>query len=508
MTKNFLSLLPYLLLIQICSSKFDDIAVYLDQVYWDQDYVEGSLKETCATGKYSFVVINHIWMFQNSETHQLNLTGHCDPSSGCTTIGSEIKYCQQQGIKVMLSLEGSSVNYTLTSYDDAQEAFDYLWNNFLGGSSSSRPFGDAILDGIDFYISEATLYLDDLARNLKSHSTDTQKLYLSAAPQCCSPDDFLATTLATGVFDYVWVQFFENYSCEYSEVNTIQFFKAWQQWEISLYGSKSKLFLGLTASQGSGYVPVDLLISEVLPIVKESPNYGGVMLWTRTMIMVLKSAWVTCPVAVLIKVYESMNLSGHCCETICWNNCSCEAYATLNQVKIGCQIWLKGSKFIEDAWSTKGQSIYIVRNKVIKWWIWLIIGVGASLALPLICLCYASLNKYKVEVERNAKQKKILHEIGGNALISMVYGKAKRNKKLGREINEVEIFSFESIVAATNNFSDSYKLGVGGFGPVYKGTLADGQEVAIKRLSKNSRQGLTEFKNEAKLMVKLSILVL
>ncbi|KAI9070949.1 hypothetical protein K1719_047089 [Acacia pycnantha] len=141
---------------------------------------------------------------------------------------------------------------------------------------------------------------------------------------------------------------------------------------------------------------------------------------------------------------------------------------------------------------------------VSRWSIWLIIGVGASLALSLICYsCYASLRKYKAEVERNTKQKKILHEIGGNAMISMVYGKVKRNKKLGRERNEVEIFSFERNMAATNNFSDSYKLGKGGFGPVYKGTLTDGQEVAIKRLSKSSGQGLTEFKNEAKLMAKL-----
>ena len=71
-------------------------------------------------------------------------------------------------------------------------------------------------------------------------------------------------------------------------------------------------------------------------------------------------------------------------------------------------------------------------------------------------------------VDRKTKQKKILHEIGGNAMISMVYGKAKRKKKHGKERNEVEIFSFESIVAATNNFSESNMLGEGGFGPVYK----------------------------------------
>ncbi|XP_057738045.1 cysteine-rich receptor-like protein kinase 10 isoform X3 [Arachis stenosperma] len=55
----------------------------------------------------------------------------------------------------------------------------------------------------------------------------------------------------------------------------------------------------------------------------------------------------------------------------------------------------------------------------------------------------------------------------------------------------------------TNNFSDSCKLGEGGFGPVYKGSLQDGTEVAIKRLSKTSGQGLDEFKNEVIFIAKL-----
>ncbi|XP_061975781.1 G-type lectin S-receptor-like serine/threonine-protein kinase SD1-1 [Populus nigra] len=61
----------------------------------------------------------------------------------------------------------------------------------------------------------------------------------------------------------------------------------------------------------------------------------------------------------------------------------------------------------------------------------------------------------------------------------------------------------DELASATNNFSDSNKLGEGGFGPVYKGTLTDGQEIAVKRLSKNSRQGLEEFKNEVQHIVKL-----
>ncbi|XP_039060298.1 putative receptor-like protein kinase At4g00960 [Hibiscus syriacus] len=62
---------------------------------------------------------------------------------------------------------------------------------------------------------------------------------------------------------------------------------------------------------------------------------------------------------------------------------------------------------------------------------------------------------------------------------------------------------FHAVRAATENFSDANMLGRGGFGPVYKGKLEDGREVAIKRLSVNSGQGTREFKNEVMLLAKL-----
>ncbi|KDO74379.1 hypothetical protein CISIN_1g037478mg, partial [Citrus sinensis] len=61
---------------------------------------------------------------------------------------------------------------------------------------------------------------------------------------------------------------------------------------------------------------------------------------------------------------------------------------------------------------------------------------------------------------------------------------------------ELPLFELATIVSSTNNFSINMKLGQGGFGPVYKGTLVDGQEIAVKRLSKISEQGLKELKNE------------
>ncbi|KAF7012011.1 hypothetical protein CFC21_026251 [Triticum aestivum] len=63
--------------------------------------------------------------------------------------------------------------------------------------------------------------------------------------------------------------------------------------------------------------------------------------------------------------------------------------------------------------------------------------------------------------------------------------------------------TFEDIAAATDSFHDTNILGKGGFGKVYKGTLQDGKEVAIKRLSKGSEQGIEHFRNEAVLIAKL-----
>ncbi|RYQ97579.1 hypothetical protein Ahy_B08g093660 isoform A [Arachis hypogaea] len=68
---------------------------------------------------------------------------------------------------------------------------------------------------------------------------------------------------------------------------------------------------------------------------------------------------------------------------------------------------------------------------------------------------------------------------------------------------EVPFYTYRSIVAATDNFSESNKLGRGGYGPVYKGRFLGGQDIAVKRLSSFSTQGLEEFKNEIVLIAKL-----
>ncbi|KAF3441340.1 hypothetical protein FNV43_RR15254 [Rhamnella rubrinervis] len=274
-----LAFLTSLLLALVVTTNAGGIAIY-----WGQNGNEGTLAETCATNNYDFVIIAFLPTFGNGQTPMINLAGHCDPfTNGCTHLSSDIKSCQAKGIKVLLSIGGGAGSYYLASAEDARQVATYLWNNFLGGSSSSRPLGDAVLDGIDFDIEGGTnQHWDDLARYLSGYSQKGNKVYLSAAPQCPFPDAWVGGALKTGLFDYVWVQFYNNPPCQYSSGNINNLENAWKQWTSDI--PATEIFLGLPAAPaaaGSGFIPVDDLTSKVLPAIKGSNKYGGVMLWSK-----------------------------------------------------------------------------------------------------------------------------------------------------------------------------------------------------------------------------------
>ncbi|PRQ34500.1 putative chitinase [Rosa chinensis] len=259
-------------------------------IYWGQNGNEGTLKQTCATGTYKNVNIAFLNVFGGGQIPQINLAGHCNPvSNGCAAVGPEVTFCQSLGVKVFLSLGGGTGNYSLSSASDAKDVADYLWNSFLGEkgngrdkSTTTRPFGDAVLDGIDFILSVANPYWDDLARYLKAYSNPRRAVYLAAAPQCPFPDAFVGGAISTGLFDYVWVQFYDNPPCQYSSGNTGNILNSWNEWTTSIQAGK--IFLGLPAAPaaaGSGFIPATVLISEILPVIKKSSKYGGVMLWSK-----------------------------------------------------------------------------------------------------------------------------------------------------------------------------------------------------------------------------------
>ncbi|XP_014507461.1 proline-rich receptor-like protein kinase PERK9 isoform X1 [Vigna radiata var. radiata] len=69
--------------------------------------------------------------------------------------------------------------------------------------------------------------------------------------------------------------------------------------------------------------------------------------------------------------------------------------------------------------------------------------------------------------------------------------------------NSRSFFAYEELMKATNNFSTQNLLGEGGFGFVYKGSLPDGREVAVKQLQIEGSQGKREFKAEVEIISRI-----
>ncbi|KAL5736150.1 hypothetical protein ACOSQ2_030938 [Xanthoceras sorbifolium] len=189
------------------------------------------------------------------------------------------------------------------------------------------------------------------------------------------------------------------------------------------------------------------------------------------------------------------------CEKLCLNNCSCKAYATLDirERGSGCLLWSTDLIDIRDL-IEGGEDLYVRvaaselgdiksrrqpnrKKQVIIIVASIILGM---VALVLFWIMYMRKMKLKNEGKTDDN-----HEMDDN-------GEGSRKDDSG-----LTIYDLNTIANATNNFSDENKLGEGGFGLVYKGALIDGQEIAVKRLSKGSGQGLKEFKNEVVLIAKL-----
>ncbi|OEL30083.1 Cysteine-rich receptor-like protein kinase 25 [Dichanthelium oligosanthes] len=116
----------------------------------------------------------------------------------------------------------------------------------------------------------------------------------------------------------------------------------------------------------------------------------------------------------------------------------------------------------------------------------LLLSISVAVALLVLALVAAYLCK------RNRKLRKPMH------IASTGHGDDEDMRS-----SECLLYDLSTLRAATDNFSEENKLGEGGFGPVYKGTLQNGQEIAAKRLSATSQQGQVEMKNEVVLVAKL-----
>ncbi|KAL2327856.1 hypothetical protein Fmac_021283 [Flemingia macrophylla] len=173
------------------------------------------------------------------------------------------------------------------------------------------------------------------------------------------------------------------------------------------------------------------------------------------------------------------------CKAKCLENCSCTAYSSLDiRDGSGCIIWFGALLDLREA-SLPGQDLYIrmvpsqTEHKKV-----------AAVIIPAILLPFVIIFIFTYIYWRKRRLREKSSE-------------SKEKKDDCEGDLELPFFDFATIVRATNDFSSDNRLGQGGFGPVYWGTLENGKEIAAKRLCNNTGQGIKEFKNEVILCAKL-----
>ncbi|OUZ99463.1 Protein kinase domain [Macleaya cordata] len=87
--------------------------------------------------------------------------------------------------------------------------------------------------------------------------------------------------------------------------------------------------------------------------------------------------------------------------------------------------------------------------------------------------------------------------------LAVLYRKLSRKRTAPADLKPPHRFSYSVLRRATSSFSASNRLGQGGFGSVFRGTLPSGQEIAVKLMDSGSLQGEREFQNELSLAGKI-----
>ncbi|KAL8505364.1 hypothetical protein ACS0TY_016558 [Phlomoides rotata] len=194
----------------------------------------------------------------------------------------------------------------------------------------------------------------------------------------------------------------------------------------------------------------------------------------------------------MLEFWLNTSMSLDECKAECQKSCNCTAYANpyITNGGSGCVIWFGDLIDTRDfPGADSKQNIYI--------------------RVPV-----SELDDYSIpelEKEKKSPTRLIMLSIATGLIVSgFINGgifmmKRPKNQEIQKNNEDIELplQKFSTIVAATNNFSMENVIGEGGFGPVYKGILPSKEEIAIKRLSTTSGQGLEEFRNEAIFIAKL-----
>ncbi|TFK41332.1 glycoside hydrolase superfamily [Crucibulum laeve] len=264
-------------------------------VYWGQDGAghQQSLSFYCQDDTIDVIPMAFLYIFFGKGGQPvIDLSNICSSSSGtfpgtdladCSFLQSDIKQCQAKGKLITLSLGGATSKVGFSSDGQASDFADTIWNMFLGGNSGMRPFGNAILDGVDLDIeSGSSAHYATFVNRIRSLSKGASKrYYITAAPQCPFPDANVGAALNGAPFDAIYVQFYNNF-CETSVPSEFNF-ATWDRWAKTQSPNPNvKVYLGAPGdakAAGNGYVNIGTLSSVAQDAQKRYTSFGGVMLW-------------------------------------------------------------------------------------------------------------------------------------------------------------------------------------------------------------------------------------
>ncbi|KZT23268.1 glycoside hydrolase family 18 protein [Neolentinus lepideus HHB14362 ss-1] len=261
-------------------------------IYWGQDSAgnQQHLAYYCADDTIDTIPLAFLYIFEGPGGEPEIDFGNNDGTfsstdlAKCQIMTPDIKACQPKGKIVTLSLGGATGKVGFSSDSQAQILADKVWNLFLGGSSSIRPFGDAILDGVDLDIESGTsAHYAAFVNRIRLHASGADKTYyITAAPQCPYPDAYIGGTLNAAPFDAVYMQFYNN-DCGLNHPSNYNFGTWNHNPQITRSANKDiKVYIGAAGSSnaaGDGYVDSAELKNYAIKAQNTYSSFGGVMLW-------------------------------------------------------------------------------------------------------------------------------------------------------------------------------------------------------------------------------------